>query len=227
MKEQLEETQKETLRLHDIDDLFSSKIAIEVSTTRFDASSLLSEERALVASAGHQREIEFATGRILARRLLARLGRPDFALLQDPDRLPRWPVGTIGSISHKKEICVVAVVSTEDRAGLGVDIEPDRPVRPGVEGRICRATESEWVAEGDGEDEAGRRCRMIFSTKEAIYKAFYPRVREVWGFQDVGVELDLARGRFRAELPPSAGRDEVEGTILRRRGWLLAGVEWG
>lgn len=222
-----EDPADETLRLQDIDDLFSAKIAVGVSAIRFDASSLLPEELAIVANAGQQRTNEFATGRMLARRLLARFGREDFALLQDPDRLPIWPDGLIGSISHKQTICIVAVAAAEDRAGVGIDVEPDRPVRPGVERRICRPNELEWVGDAEDEAEASRRCRMIFSVKEAVYKAFYPRQREVWEFQQVGVELDPIRGRFRAELPASAVREYVDGVILRRRGWLVAGVEWG
>ena len=32
---------------------------------------------------------------------------------------------------------------------------------------------------------------LVFSIKEAVYKAFFPIVRKVWGFMEVEVEIDL------------------------------------
>ena len=89
-----------------------------------------------------------------------------------------------------------------------------------------RDREFDWVGEGAGADpvERRRRCRVVFSVKEAVYKAFYPRTREFWSFQDVGVEIDLDAARFSATLPASAGRATIEGRVFRRDGWILSGV---
>ena len=67
---------------------------------------------------------------------------------------------------------------------------------------------------------------MIFSIKEAVYKAFFPRLRQLWGFQDVELEMQLEENRFLARLPASADRPQVEGRILRRKGWILSAVEY-
>ena len=182
-------------------------------------------ERDLIRGVAQKRKLEFATGRILARRLLEDLGHPDFPLLRDPDRVPIWPSDVVGSISHKERLCVVAVASIRDRAGLGIDIEPDQPVTPGLEQRICLPAEEAWAA-AEGPSEVGRRCRAVFSVKEAVYKAFFPRVRKVWGFHDVEVSIDLERESFRASLPATAKRADVEGRIFRRQGWILSGVEY-
>jgi 4'-phosphopantetheinyl transferase EntD len=205
--------------------LFGSEVQVAASRLCDGLSSLSPAERALVAGAVPKREREFATGRLLARQLLAELGHVEFALLRDANRLPLWPADVVGSISHTKELCIVAIAASQARIGLGVDVEPDEPVKPGLERMVCRPREREWLESAEA-DESGRRCRAIFSAKEAVYKAFFPRLREFWGFQDVEVEIHFAENRFIAKLPENAGRSEIEGRILRRDGWILSAVDY-
>ena len=205
--------------------LFGSAVQVDASSLCAGATGLSSAEQALVAGAVPGRKSEFATGRLLARRLLAKLGHVDFELLRDSDRVPLWPENVVGCISHKEDLCIVAVASAHARAGLGLDVEPDQPVKPGLERLVCRPRERDWV-ESAGPSEQGRRCRAIFSAKEAVYKAFFPRVRRVWSFLDVELEIRLDQGSFRAQLPTSADRSQVDGRILRRDGWILSAVEY-
>jgi 4'-phosphopantetheinyl transferase EntD len=206
--------------------LFGSEVHVVASGLCNGLRGLSRAERALVASAVPKREREFATGRLLARRLLAKLGYADFELLRDANRLPLWPTNVVGSISHTQNLCIVAVASTGDRMGLGVDVEPDEPVKAGLEKLVCRPREREWLLKAADGDESSRRCRAIFSAKEAVYKAFYPRLRERWGFQDVEVDIQFAKNRFLAQLPESADRSEIEGRIFRRDGWILSAVDY-
>jgi 4'-phosphopantetheinyl transferase EntD len=203
--------------------LFDPVVHVDASAIIFRRADLLSGELKLVARAGESRQSEFSTGRVLARQLLQNLNVTDFELLRDDDRVPRWPAGIVGSISHTKDLCVVAVAYERDFRRLGVDVEPDAPVSAGIERRVCTPSEISWLDEGPLADRR-HRCRMIFSVKEAVYKAFYPELREFWGFQDVGVILDLTEQRFVATLPASAGLARVEGRLLRRAGWIIAGV---
>lgn len=209
--------------------LFPSEIRVAASPLRYGAADLRRGERALVRGVVEKREREFATGRVLAHELLGDLSAPEFELLRDDDRVPRWPSGVVGSISHTagkgEGLCVVAISSARERVGVGVDVEPDEAVSEGLEASICRPVEQAWI-ETAGPGERGRRCRVVFSIKEAVYKAFFPRVRKVWGFMEVEVEIDLAAGAFRARLPESAGRSDVEGRVLRRDGWILSGVDY-
>lgn len=180
-------------------------------------------ERELIARAVDSRRHEFATGRQLARGLLREFGIADFDLLRDADRVPSWPPAFVGSISHTKDLCAVAVAQAAHYRGIGIDLEPDEPVGEGLEDRICTPIERARF-EGASRDERGRSCRTIFSIKEAVYKAFFPELREFWGFQDVEVEVDLAAGRFLAKTPPSTGRSSWEGRVFRREGWLISGI---
>lgn len=183
-----------------------------------------SERAAIADASAPHRRAEFSTGRWLARGLLAKAGVVDATIDRGSDRAPIWPAGFVGSISHSGELCAVAVARAQDCVGLGLDLEPDLPLRAGLERLICFDDELAWIADADGEGERLRRCRMVFSAKEAVYKAFYPRARRVWRFAEVALELDLARGVFRARLPADAGRAEIMGRIAFADGWMASGV---
>jgi 4'-phosphopantetheinyl transferase EntD len=184
-------------------------------------SALRPEERRFVERAVPTRQREFATGRELARGLLTELGHADFTLLREEDRIPRWPDGVVGSITHAADLCAVAVARGRDYHGVGIDLEPDEAVDKDIERVVCRDAEHDWVAAA-GEDERGVRCRIVFSVKEAVYKAFYPKTRQFWSFQDVTVAIDLDDGCYRARLPGGAGVDEVTGRVRRDGGWIVS-----
>jgi 4'-phosphopantetheinyl transferase EntD len=206
-----------------LDGLFEPVIHVDASAIVFRYSDLLKGEARLVAGAVESRQREFSTGRVLARRLLHEMSVTDFELLRDDDRVPKWPAGIVGSISHTGNLCAVAVAAESVCRGIGIDVEPDEPVSEGIEQRVCTPPEIAWLDRGPMTDR-GHRCRMIFSVKEAVYKAFYPRLREFWGFQDVNVTLDLRSQTFTARPPVSSGAAPVEGRILRRAGWIIAGL---
>jgi 4'-phosphopantetheinyl transferase EntD len=206
-----------------LEGLFEPAILVGASAIVSRHTDLLTGEAKLVAGAVESRQREFSTGRVLARQLLQQLNVTDFELLRDEDRVPKWPAGIVGSISHTGDLCVVAVAGGAVCRGIGVDVEPDEPVGKGIEQRVCTPSEIAWLDLGPAADR-GQRCRMIFSVKEAVYKAFYPELREFWGFQDVSVKLDPAAQCFTARPPASGGVASVEGRLLRRAGWLIAGV---
>jgi 4'-phosphopantetheinyl transferase EntD len=206
-----------------LDGLFDPAINVDASAIVFRYTDLLKGEAKLVAGAVDSRQREFSTGRVLARRLLHQMNVSDFELLRDDDRVPKWPAGIVGSISHTGDLCAVAVATESVCRGIGVDVEPDEPVSKGIEQRVCTPPEVAWLDRGPAADR-GHRCRMIFSVKEAVYKTFYPQLREFWGFQDVNVKLDLPAQRFTARPPASSGAVQVEGRLLRRAGWIIAGL---
>jgi 4'-phosphopantetheinyl transferase EntD len=201
-------------------DLFEPPVRVAASAIDADAADLLPEERACVARAVPARQREFATGRARARTLLAELGAPAVALLRDEDRVPRWPAGVVGSISHTRELCVVALAPAARVAALGVDVEPDEDLEPELWPRVATEAERAWLL-AQPEAERGRLARALFSVKECVYKAAFPALRERWGFQEVSVALELAGERFRARTPAA---ERVTGRLLRRRGFWIAGV---
>lgn len=211
--------------LLDLEGLFDAPIRTASAEIADHLDSLHPEEQGAVAQASTARQREFATGRWLARRLLQELGEPVVAIGRNADRTPHWPAGWVGSITHSGPGCAVAIGRASDLHGLGIDLEPDRAVKPGVERMVCFGDELAWIA-AEGEGEVGRRCRLVFSAKEAVYKAFHPRTGRVWRFAEVALEIDLVRGRFEARLPADAGPAAIAGRILCRDGWIVSGVEW-
>lgn len=208
-----------------LDGLFSAAVHVASATIEDHRSALLPEERDGLSQASPSRQHEFATGRWLAHALLRDQGERDVAIPRNADRTPRWPVGWVGSITHSATACAVAVARESARQGIGIDLEPDQAVKPGLERMICFGDELAWIG-AEGREEVGRRARLVFSAKEAVYKAFHPRSRRVWRFAEVALEIDLEHGRFEARLPADAGPASIGGRFLRTGGWIASGVEW-
>lgn len=208
-----------------LEGLFSAAVLTASAPIDDHVAALLPAERDGLAQASPSRQREYATGRWLAHALLREQGEHDLAIPRNADRTPRWPIGWVGSITHSESACAVALARADARLGIGIDLEPDRAVKPGLERMICFGDELAWIAAA-GEGGIGRRCRLVFSAKEAVYKAFHPRTRRVWRFAEVALEIDLDREIFEARLPADAGPATITGRILRRGGWIVSGVEW-
>jgi len=141
--------------------LFGPEVRCAASVLDAGPDDLLPEERALVERAVDSRRREFATGRVLARRLLGGLGLDPGPLLRDADRVPRWPSGALGCIAHTRDLCAVGVAPAGAVAGLGLDVEGDAPLEPALRARICTSTERRWLAVHDPAT-AGRLGKAFF-----------------------------------------------------------------
>ena len=194
-----------------------------------DPGALAPEEAALATRFAPARLRAFAAGRQCARALLATLGAGAPPLRVDDHRAPVWPEGIIGTIAHDAGLAVAAVARRGALRGLGVDLEPDGPLAEPVRRRVCTAGEARALADLD-DTEAGRRAKLLFVVKEAVYKCVHPLVRVPLGLRDVEVELDFAGGRFHARALPHAPEAAaalvaaVEGRFARRGGRFLAGA---
>lgn len=204
--------------------LFDPPVEAAAAPPQAHLADLAAGERTLVAKAVESRQREFAQGRLLARSLLARLGVAGSPLLRDDDRVPRWPAGSVGSISHTQGLCGVAVARTDEVEAVGLDLELATPLRPELRARVCTPAERGWL-EGLAAAEAGRYGKAFFSVKECVYKACFPRLRERWGFQDLEVELDLPTGGFVA-VPREGGLagQRLAGRIAARGRWWLSAL---
>lgn len=174
-----------------IESLFPGGVVVEVGVIAevlreaqgSEAKGGFSEEHAAMKNAGEKRLREFAAGRHLARSALARLGVDAGALPPRPDRTVPWPKGTVGSITHTDRHCAVAVTTTSTLASLGLDLEPAEPVSESVFKRITTMEERG----GNFPFPEPLRGRILFSAKEALYKAQYPLTGEYIGFKAVAL----------------------------------------
>jgi enterobactin synthetase component D len=156
---------------------------------------LTSSERALVERAVDKRRREFATGRRLARAALAELGMREVELLNGRDRAPLWPHGVSGSISHSDHCAVVAVAHAR-HGTLGVDVEHRSELKRELWSSVFLEREIATLDACFEEPVRGRMALVLFSAKEALYKAQYPRTSTFMGFHElhVAVEADHATG---------------------------------
>ena len=171
-----------------------------------DAFVALLSEREARAMAGmvEKRRREFATARVLARKGLERFfGVPGFDLLNAPDRAPVWPSGITGSIAHSHTRAWVALVDSAFGT-VGIDGEDRDELGRNVWHLTLRDEEVASLETLDASSR-GRRALAIFSAKEALYKAQYPRSGSFMDYKALRVEFGdtgLLRGTFHQAVGP-------------------------
>jgi 4'-phosphopantetheinyl transferase EntD len=191
---------------------------------------LYPEEAASVAQAVESRRKQFTAGRVLARDAWQRLGIPAQPLLNDDQRVPRWPAGALGTITHTHGWCAAAVAKSQQFAALGADVEAATPLEQGLWERICRPAERRLLE--SSLERGGLMGKAFFSAKESIYKALYPSVRIFLDFQSMQIDLEpLAEGKYRwyGELqidwgPFRRGQRFGPGVLGIDPSWILTGI---
>ncbi|MER6448180.1 4'-phosphopantetheinyl transferase family protein [Streptomyces venezuelae] len=170
-------------------------------------------EAALVATAPQERREEFTTVRGCARRAMADLGLPPAPVLNGRRNVPQWPAGVVGSMTHCAGYRAAVLARDTDLVAIGIDAEPDMPLRPGILESIALPGELAWAR--TPVTGAGRVCRdrLLFSAKEAVYKTWFPLVGTELDFDDARLSFRTdadspRRGTFRAVvLRPGTGSD--------------------
>ena len=161
---------------------------------------LFPAETAIVANAVAKRRREFCTARHCARQALGQLGLPPAPILTGERGAPRWPAGIVGSITHCAGYRAAAVARVHDILTVGVDAEPDQPLPDGVLGAISLASERPRLAELAAGYPVICWDRLLFSAKEAVYKAWFPLTRRWLGFDEADITINGADGSFSARL---------------------------
>ncbi|WP_370401073.1 4'-phosphopantetheinyl transferase family protein [Sulfitobacter sp. JB4-11] len=207
--------------------LFDAPVAVAGTDPRAPQPRPHPQEAAHLGRAIAKRQQEFAAGRAMARQAMADLTGVSHSqpILADEDRAPIWPAGWQGSISHKSTLCLAVV--GQSGAQLGLDVEEDTPLAQDLIPTICSGTE---IAQFAG-PEQGAWAKLIFSAKEAAYKAQYPLTREVFGFHRFDVFVDVSMGMFSAAFTADTGifeeGDMLMGRFLKAEGHLVTGVTIG
>lgn len=163
------------------------------------AGGLLPEEEAVIARAGQQRRHEFATARRCARTCLSRLGHEPAPLLPGRGGAPGWPAEVRGSMTHCAGYAAAAVGMTGRLAGIGIDAEPDAPLPDGVLDVVASAIEQDRLGRLPRGSGSPSWDRLLFSAKEAVYKAWFPLVGEWLDALEADVVINPAGG-FTATL---------------------------
>ena len=187
---------------------------------------LLLEEELSLGNVVRARRREFRAGRIYVRQALLNLGVPEAVIPIGPDRVPVWPTGIVGSISHARNLCAVAVGKSADYIGFGIDIEEDSPLSEDLVGVISQVSEldqREAVEKYLGCD----LPKLLFVIKEAFYKTHFPLNRRFLTFRDVSIELDVEKHAAKAVIVSSsrsmtADTSRFKGRFGRSHGTLFS-----
>jgi 4'-phosphopantetheinyl transferase EntD len=186
----------------------SAVLLAEMPPDRADPLHLRPAEYRQVERAVLKRQREFAAGRALAHRLLEQLNMTVPALLADADRVPIWPEGIVGSITHCGSLCAVAVADIASSAGVGIDVEPAKPLKEELLPQVLRPGEyGQLLALSPALRPLGGI--LVFSIKEAVYKAIYPQRRVFLDFQQVEIAFEGEDGFVAEVLVPGAGLPEL------------------
>lgn len=177
-------------------------------------------ERAAIADAVPSRRTEFITGRWLARRALTQLGLQVEAIAVGADRAPVWPRGVVGSITHTRRLCAVAVARGDRFAAIGLDAEPVEALSPQVLDEVTRPSERQWLVTLP-EAERGETARLVFAIKECVYKTQYPIARRFLDFADVELTTPIGEGTWTASILRPDAPTQLSGRWARAQGhWL-------
>ena len=199
-----------------IDSLFPPEVRVVRADPGMALEPLHPQEARDTARMATKRLAEFSLGRACAHRALASLGHPDFALRNDEARVPIWPKGVVGSLTHCEGFCAAAVAPESQLLAVGIDAEPRRPLAARILQRITSEAERQHLASlppAPGESDWGL---LLFSAKESFYKCYFPLARRFLGFRDAEIEFLPEEGRFHARLmaedaPSAAGRRSASG----------------
>jgi enterobactin synthetase component D len=133
-------------------------------------------------SAVAKRRADYIAGRLCARVALRRLAGLDQTVGRATDGAPCWPEGVTGSISHAGGEAVAVAASTRRYRSLGVDVEPlmTRQQAETLMPMILTAEEREGFIDRS----PAMLATLVFSLKEALFKALHPLTGTMFFHED-------------------------------------------
>lgn len=189
------------------------------------ADALFPAEDAIIARAVEKRRREFTTVRLCARAALAELGLRPAPILLGPRGAPIWPDGITGSMTHCAGYRAAAVGWRRDLLSVGIDAEPHERLPDGVLRLISLPPERLHLADLQAIRSDVHWDRLLFSAKEAVYKAWSPLTGRWLNFDEAQLTIDPAAGTFQARLLVGGSvYTDFEGRWLATGGFVLTAV---
>lgn len=173
---------------------------------------------AFIDKAVVKRKSEFVAGRYCAHRSIAAWSAARDLIGIGEGRMPLWPSGVVGSISHSKEYAIAMTADSKNFRALGVDVED--LVMPETRGRVEESVVNDDEVQLFGPGASHGRTHdvvftLIFSAKESFFKAAYPFVRKYFGFETMSViSIDWKSQKLAFRLNQDIGRAFSHDTVL-------------
>lgn len=199
-------------------------VAVNEGPLQDNEDGLWAQELELIKEAVPERRCEFATGRNQARKALANLGVVPSAILQAAGGAPLWPQGFVGSITHCKNFCAVAVMREADGSAIGIDVENIGRLSAEAIKHVASEDEIGRFLAPVGAQEMQRRATLLFSAKEALlkanvnYKCAAALSRQMSEFE---LEIDIDRGTFSTLFAARGSGSFLFSGDLVAAAWLL------
>ncbi|WP_326756007.1 4'-phosphopantetheinyl transferase superfamily protein [Streptomyces hirsutus] len=184
---------------------------------------LYPEEAHVMARAVDKRRREFTAVRSCARRAMKKLGVPPQPVLPGERGAPGWPDGLTGSMTHCAGYCAAALVRTGDLASLGIDAEVQGPLPEGVLSSVALPGEAERIGRLTLERPGVHWDRLLFSAKEAVYKAWFPLTGKWLDFMEADIELFAEAGSSGTGAGDDSGGSDSGGSAVEGAGAPLRG----
>lgn len=152
-----------------------------------DGLTVLPAEETLISKAVEKRRREFTTARHCARMALGELGIDPVPILRGERGMPLWPRQVVGSMTHCDGYRAAVVAYSMQVRSLGIDAEPHAALPDGVLDHTSVQAERDVLATRDDDLHWDR---LLFSAKEATYKAWFPLTQRWLGFEDAHITFD-------------------------------------
>ena len=194
---------------------------------------LFSEEEQVIAHAVASRRRDYTAVRSCARACLARLGYPPAPILPGIGGAPTWPAGIRGSMTHCTGYAAAAVGTVSQISTIGIDAEPDKPLPDRVLDLIATPAEQDHLAMIQPAPDSPNWDRLLFSAKEAVYKAWFPLVGDWLDHQQAEIRFHPQQRTLTALLLRDgltvAGRQvrRLHGRWIQQQGILATAIILG
>ncbi len=214
---------------HDSDSfraLLPSCVAVQETTEDPATATLFDSERAYVAKAVERRRLEFTTVRHCARLALGQLGFAPSPIPPGKQREPLWPTAVVGSMTHCEGYRAAAVSRSDQTLTIGIDAEVNGPLPDGVLDLVTDDDEARALQIMTTWNPTIAWDRLLFSAKEAVYKAWYPLTGRWLDFDQCTVAFGRGKlfARLRGVNVPDGTPDQFHGNWARRGRHLLTAV---
>lgn len=156
--------------------------------------------------AAPKRKAEFVAGRLMAMKALAYIDKPTMDIEIGQHRAPIWPSGVVGSISHHSSIAMSCATLANHYCCLGLDIETVIPESQAQQIQALVCNDDELALQPSSGLSLAEFVTLLFSAKESLFKAVYPRLKRYLEFSDArliafnsqSLTLELVTAELRA-----------------------------
>lgn len=159
------------------------------------------------------RRADFLAGRMLLKCAQNRLGLANQQIKIGPHRAPVWPDDCRGSVTHSHGR-VACLLTASVNSHLGIDLEKiaSENALKALRQQVLNDAERTLVSSAkDWQPDV--LATLVFSAKETLFKALYPKVQSYFGFDAANIYASPSQGKLLLKLTHTLGADCIADQI--------------